>query len=167
MSGKQHLALGATLGLTTACILYKDIPHAAAFTGICTTASVFPDIDVKNSIIAKKLKISSAVTRIFLKHRSVTHTALFGALTCWLLNLIMSKYIFWDAYLTCAWGLGYFIHLLQDTFTSKGIKWLFPLYMRPITFSGKRKSSNFRNTVVSVALYIIGTAILITYLGIV
>ena len=151
------------MGLTSACAMYHDIPRAFAFTGVCAVGSIFPDIDIKNSTIGKKLKISGTIMRTLLSHRSITHTPLFGALTAWLLYLLYEKYGM-PIYIVNAWILGYLIHLLQDTFTKKGIKWFFPIYNKSISLLKMRSSSKW-GYFISLILYFVGTSILIYYIS--
>ena len=161
MTGTQHISLGFTMGITAACLTFNEPSTVAGFTAICTVASIFPDIDVKNSKIAQKLKISSFITRLFLKHRSITHTPLFLGLTCWLIHIISAKSIPLPDYTMKAWIMGYMIHLIQDTFTSGGIKWLFPLWLKPISLL-KIKSKSFLGYIASFVLYGIGVALILT-----
>ncbi len=161
MTGTQHLSLGFTMGITAACMTYDSPAIVAGFTAVCTVASIFPDIDVKNSKIAQKLKISSFITRLFLKHRSITHTPLFLGITSWLIYIFSIKSFPLPDYFLKAWIMGYLIHLIQDTFTSGGIKWLFPLWLKPISLL-KIKSKSILGYITSFVLYGIGVVLIIT-----
>jgi membrane-bound metal-dependent hydrolase YbcI (DUF457 family) len=75
--------------------------------------SLLPDIDSKNSAIGR----FTPLWRI-LKHRGVTHKIWF------LIALTVATFYFFGLDNGLALFVGYFLHLLMDKFTTKGLKLL-------------------------------------------
>lgn len=91
--------------------------------------SMFPDVDTRTSTLGKFNPFS-----IFMKHRGRLHTIL-GAI---LFTSIV--YLFFPEG-AISFGYGYFIHLLLDTLTPKGIMWLYPYSKRYYSLVKKAKKS--------------------------
>lgn len=95
---------------------------------ICVSfGSLLPDIDSKNSLINKSLSIN--LSKYFV-HRGICHS-LVGWLIFCLISLIILFPIIGYAKLIGTmiyFGLiiGYFLHLLEDSFSRSGIIWLYP-----------------------------------------
>jgi inner membrane protein len=86
-----------------------------ATTGI---GSLLPDIDSKHSLI-NKLTGLGVISGLFGEHRGPTHSVL-GMGLVGLLGTLVSKVV--GLSLTA----GYFTHLLLDSLTMSGVRWLYP-----------------------------------------
>lgn len=72
----------------------------------------------------------------WLKHRGMTHTV--WAVIIWAaIGSGMERDLQIEGIATVA-AAGYLSHLLADTLTPSGVKWLYPLYKKPIKFPLKR-----------------------------
>lgn len=99
---------------------------------------LLPDIDHPSSYFGRRHKVVSSVTNKTLGHRGATHS---------LLAVVLVGIIFWvvaKAYLTAAavhvpfWLMvGYTLHLLEDGFSKKGIRWFYPLQKHGFCLGGK------------------------------
>lgn len=73
--------------------------------------SIFPDCDIKYSLIGKIFPLW-----IFLNHRGLTHSII-GLLT------FSSPIMLYDWKICLLFAAGYFLHLIMDDCTPMGIKW--------------------------------------------
>ena len=95
---------------------------------ICVSfGSLLPDIDSKNSLINKSLPINLSE---YFVHRGICHS-LIGWLIFCLISLVILfpiicyvKLIGTMIYLGLV--IGYFLHLLEDSFSRSGIIWMYP-----------------------------------------
>ena len=88
------------------------------FIAVALFSTYLPDIDSKFSSIGK-----IAVFRPFqwfVRHRSLTHSAVFLSAVCFILQLI-------HPFLTAPFALGYGLHILADGFTKHGVRVFYPL----------------------------------------
>lgn len=96
-----------------------------------------PDIDEYNSSASKKSVINFS---LFLKHRGITHSFLGWAIFSGGLYYLMNKFIpihinnltsqnYWSA-LWFGLVIGYFLHLVEDSFSKQGVEWLAPFYKK-------------------------------------
>lgn len=96
-----------------------------------------PDIDEYNSSASKKSVINFS---LFLRHRGITHSFLGWAFFSGGLYYLMNKFIpirinnltlqnYWSA-LWFGLVVGYFLHLIQDSFSKQGVEWLAPFYKK-------------------------------------
>ena len=96
-----------------------------------------PDIDEYNSSASKKSVINFS---LFLRHRGITHSFLGWAIFSGGLYYLMNKFIpirinnltsqnYWSA-LWFGLVIGYFLHLIQDSFSKQGVEWLAPFYKK-------------------------------------
>ena len=69
MRGQVNFSLGTMIGTIGGAVLYSYSLDGVLFAAGCSTGVILPDIDVKNSIISKKIPIVSFVVRLFVKHR--------------------------------------------------------------------------------------------------
>lgn len=93
-----------------------------------------PDIDHYNSTVSRKSPINFS---LFLRHRGVTHTLLgwliFTGVLYFLMNLFLPirlrplKLTYWTS-LWLGLVIGYFLHLLEDSFSTQGVNWLSPFH---------------------------------------
>ena len=103
-----------------------------------------PDIDEYNSSASKKSVINFS---LFLKHRGITHSFLGWAIFSGGLYYLMNKFIpihinnltsqnYWSA-LWFGLVIGYFLHLVEDSFSKQGVEWLAPFYKKKRNFFKK------------------------------
>ena len=96
-----------------------------------------PDIDEYNSSASKKSIINFS---LFLKHRGITHSFLGWAIFTTLLYYAMNKFLpirinnftsqnYWSA-IWFGLVIGYFLHLIEDSFSKQGVDWLAPFYKK-------------------------------------
>ena len=115
---------------TTACIAIPifEIKHEfgiLAMSGVLIGA-LLPDIDEPNSIMGRKFPIISETLNKVLGHRGAIHS-IFPVLGLLVLTNL-SKYIWNGLYIFLGTlTLGFFLHLIEDTFSYMGIKWLAPI----------------------------------------
>lgn len=93
-----------------------------------------PDIDHYNSTVSRKSPINFS---LFLRHRGITHTLLgwviFTGVLYFLMNLFLPirlrpfKLTYWTG-LWLGLVIGYFLHLLEDSFSTQGVNWLAPFH---------------------------------------
>lgn len=118
--------------LVTNTILKNPIPNLIilAATGV---GSSLPDLDSYNSKASRKSLINFS---LLLRHRGVTHSLLgwlgFSYGLYWLMNHVFPIKIepsMLSNYWSCLWlglVLGYFLHLVEDSFSNQGVDWLAP-----------------------------------------
>lgn len=96
-----------------------------------------PDIDEYNSTVSRKSLINFS---LFLRHRGITHSLLgwliFSGGLYFLMNYFMPIKIkpfivpnYWGS-LWLGLVIGYFLHLLEDSFSNQGVDWLTPFFVR-------------------------------------
>lgn len=91
---------------------------------------VFPDIDEPNSFIGKRTKGVSHLMNLFFGHRGITHS-LFAFIFIGLLSYFaISLLSFVPTIPVVLFVLGYLTHLIQDSFSKSGVKWLLPFSSR-------------------------------------
>lgn len=129
-----------------------------AATGI---GASLPDIDEYNSTTSRKSPINFS---LFLRHRGITHSllglAIFAGLLYWGMNYLFPLKVSINPlpnYWTCLWlGLvvGYFLHLLEDSFSTKGVAWLAPFFKKPHKTIFRYKVNGFFENLVAFLAYI-------------
>lgn len=106
-----------------AAALWDSLPAERwLFLVIACAAALLPDVDNKRSILGRPLHALGGV----MEHRGVTHTPLAAALLWMALSTLVSPFI-GNAVL-----LGYLGHVVLDSFSKKGIAFLFPLSGRRV-----------------------------------
>lgn len=106
---------------------YEELLAGFIFLICVSFGSLLPDIDSKNSLINKLFPIN--LSKYFV-HRGTCHS-LIGWLIFCLVSLILLLPVIGYAQLIGTmiyFGLiiGYFLHLLEDSFSRSGIVWLYP-----------------------------------------
>ncbi len=121
------------LGLLTTNMMLKN-PVANLIILFATgIGSSLPDLDEYNSKASRKSIINFS---LLLRHRGITHSLLgwlvFSYGLYWLMNKVMPFKIepnIINNYWGCIWlglVLGYFLHLVEDSFSNQGVDWLAP-----------------------------------------
>ena len=152
MKGSVHLLSGFIIGsgiiIGSAYAGHLISPeYITPMIGACVLGSIFPDIDNKNSMVGRPMFLLRWYQGT-LKHRDkITHTPLFL-----LISLVFISHLYQGIYLTpvmLGWAAGYLTHLLLDTFTKGGIRWV--PFMKRITLL-KIPSGAFGETLLMVTL---------------
>lgn len=87
--------------------------------------AVFPDIDEPHSWIGAKTRgISDILNKIF-GHRGLTHSLL-GMIIAFLTIMLMVSLAHFNVILGIYFMVGYALHLIEDSFSKSGVKWLLP-----------------------------------------
>lgn len=97
--------------------------------------ALLPDIDEPNSFIGQRTRGVSDLIHALFDHRGMTHSLVGIAFTSILMLLLVSTTIFSFTTALCV-ILGYCLHIIEDSFSVSGVKWLLP-------FSKKRYQSGF------------------------
>jgi len=97
-----------------------------------TIGSLIPDIDHPKSLISRQSWVFSSVSRL-MPHRGPTHSPLATAL---LTVLLTSAVLYYEADLVVplSFSLGYLSHLVADSLTRSGVRWLWPFHETKLKF---------------------------------
>ncbi len=97
--------------------------------------AVFPDVDEPHSWIGCRTRgFSDFINKAF-GHRGITHS-LFGLLLVFLTIVLLINLSSFPVMLGFYFVIGYALHLIEDSFSKSGVKWLLP-------FSDKKIQSGF------------------------
>ena len=131
MTGKRHLQLGTVMALTgyAALTQYYGVREAGLFGIGCIIGSVFPDIDLPNTKISKRIPGIPKLLNALFGHRGFIHTPVFMLLIDLLLYFGLSKNIHMILFIA-GFDFGFLAHLIQDMFNQKGIMFLWPIKKR-------------------------------------
>ncbi|EHJ09211.1 metal-dependent hydrolase [Staphylococcus simiae] len=132
MTGKTHASCGVLVGALTTQYFHTDLFSSVTIIIIATIASLLPDICHTQSKIGRRFKVISFFIRLFIGHRTFTHSILFIILIASLLHLIYTPIYYMAAVIA-----GLASHIILDMLTPKGVKLLYPLpfdIKSPITF---------------------------------
>ena len=130
MTGKAHVTLGMVTAISM-CLIMDNTTSMEDIGFIASTAigAIFPDIDTRQSKISYKMPIVSFFTRLIVGHRGIIHTPIF-LITTIAIGVISGIIVPVPHYVILGFSLGFILHLLQDSFTIRGIKWLYPIVDR-------------------------------------
>ncbi|HOI18368.1 MAG TPA: metal-dependent hydrolase [Candidatus Woesearchaeota archaeon] len=112
--------------------------------------SIFPDIDIANSYINKKLKIPIILTKINFRHRGLFHSLMIPLILS-LLSLIFQKQPFISLVLI-SFSFGMISHIILDSLTPAGVSLFWPF---PIKIKGTIKTSSLKETLLFITMLII------------
>lgn len=164
MTGRAHLMGGALIGVSF--MINKNYSEGIPFIIGSMTGSVFLDIDSRNSKISNRLPVLSFMTRLFVGHRGIVHTPIFIIILSIMIQCV-SMVLHIPEHFLLGFICGSFCHLLQDSMTRRGIRWLYPitnksfhiLYLR----SGRGLFYGFKEVVLTIL--IAGIIVLPIFLG--
>lgn len=88
--------------------------------------SLFPDIDEPHSWIGCRTRGLSDIINMIFGHRGLTHS-LMGLIITFMTIVLLSTLTPFPALLGLYFLAGYTLHLIEDSFSKSGIKWLLPL----------------------------------------
>ncbi|WP_056938432.1 metal-dependent hydrolase [Ligilactobacillus hayakitensis] len=135
MQAKTHIITTFSAGIPTMLLVdeLSVVNMGALFIG-----SLLPDIDHPQSYLGRRHKIVSNVTNKAMGHRGITHSLLGMGVVYIFLRLIQINYLAPSIRLAPFWILyGYLMHLIEDGFSQRGVKWLWPFGKSPLSFGGK------------------------------
>lgn len=119
MLSKTHTLFAVFIGF--AAIKYNLVQPVHGFLVLIVISSLLPDLDHSNSYIGKKLPVLSfAIEKVFGK-RGFLHSILGCLLVLALLYFALGHFY---KTLFFAVALGFISHLVGDSFTKAGVKWL-------------------------------------------
>lgn len=87
--------------------------------------AVFPDIDEPHSWIGSRTRGISDFIKGFFGHRGLTHS-LMGLFIVFLTMVLMVSFTPFSPIIGLYFILGYLLHLVGDSFSKSGVKWLLP-----------------------------------------
>ncbi|MDU7067186.1 MAG: metal-dependent hydrolase [Clostridium perfringens] len=138
---KTHLSTSLNIAIP-ALVLNNEL-SLLTLTGV-GLGSLLPDIDTPYSFIASRIKIISYPLSIFFKHRGGLHSIA-------PIILILSLGISLKTKFLLSISLGYFLHLLGDTFSKSGVNWFWPFSKKDIKIPVKiltYKTGTFKEYVI-------------------
>lgn len=150
MRGEQHLALGAAVGVTGAILFTDSITQQACLMISCCAGSLFPDIDIPTSTLGHLLFPVSGIINWLFGHRGFIHTPAF--LVC-IQQADSLAGIDMPVNIAIPFVAGFLLHLIQDSFTDKGIMWFWPLKKR-FHIIGISCDNKFLCWVVTISLFL-------------
>ena len=114
---KTHLLISLFIGLVT----YQFFPiNKFLFIFVVLISGVLPDIDLQKSKLGRKIRPISDIINFIFGHRGVIHSIFIPLL------LFLVFYYFGLMYYGLAIFIGYFGHLVADSFSKEGISFLNP-----------------------------------------
>lgn len=145
---KTHISTAACASIP---ILYTTNTLSLITLVGVSLGALAPDLDEPKSYIGRRIPIIPNLIKFIFGHRGITHSLLIVA-SAFLLDLITkSRFLF-------SFTLGYFFHLLGDSFSVNGIKWLQPFSQKsfkvPISFI-KYKTGSTKETLIVILSIII------------
>lgn len=101
--------------------------------GALALGTVFPDIDEPHSWIGSRTRGVSDVIHLIFGHRGLTHS-LVGLILAFLTVLLMATLTSFNLMTGMYFVIGYGLHLIEDSFSKSGVKWLLPLTDKSFQF---------------------------------
>ena len=95
------------------------------YTLLFSFGGILPDVDQRKSLIGNIIYIP-------LGHRGITHSIWLPGFICFIAYVAKNNYLL-------MLGLGYFLHLIIDFFSSRGVDWFYPIGSGTITFESGAK----------------------------
>lgn len=123
--------------------------------------ALFPDIDESKSYIGRRTRGISDIINLVFGHRGITHT-----LVGW---LVFSIFVFGvgfflnDIRISFYLSLGFFLHVLEDSFSKGSVMWFYPFSEKKIHFKFYYVTGSLIETVI--ALVALGSVFLQLKLG--
>ena len=120
-----------------------DFTSVTWFAGGIALGALLPDIDQQDSILGRFNPFAK-----MLKHRTITHTLWAALLITFLCLHFGQRQPLW-------WGvaLGYWLHLIEDSLSSEGVTWLYPLTHRHGHHHGYMTGGWFEKSIVTLATF--------------
>lgn len=124
MQFKTHLLTSLTVSLPI--LSQVNILNSASIAGLCV-GTLLPDVDEPNSYIGRKTIFLSSIIKTLFRHRGITHS-LFS-----ITILGICLYFFFSPFLL-GLTLGYALHIIEDSFSVSGVRWLLPFSNKPYRY---------------------------------
>lgn len=123
MQYRTHLT--TTLAVTVPIMATTDTLTIGTVVAV-SIGALFPDIDEPHSWIGIRTRGISDILNKLLGHRGMTHSIL-GLIIAFLTMALLVNIINFPAIIAIYFVLGYLLHLIEDSFSKSGVKWLLPL----------------------------------------
>ncbi len=114
---RTHLIIALSFGL----FIIRFVDNKILFMIMLIIGAIFPDIDSEKSYLGKSMMFRPV--QFFIKHRGIVHSLFFGSFAAMILALIYPGLGF-------GFLLGFFLHILADSFTREGVVPLYPIKKR-------------------------------------
>ena len=162
MKGSMHLIGGVSVGIATAYLLTKDVTSTAVCGMIGGIGGLFPDIDSPTSMISKNIPlVPKAINKAF-GHRTFTHSLMIPIFIGGIAYLCRNNK---NAFLgLICFGIGFLMHLIQDTLTKGGVPWLYPLKRKRFSLLPIRSGNPIEIvfTIILIGIYVGGLSYVLT-----
>lgn len=132
---RYYTHISTSLALSLPIMSYTGTLEAGCLAAL-TLGAIFPDVDEPRSYVGKRAKGISIPAKLLFGHRGAIHS-LPGMGIIALVAWIIFSALGWPGILVQYFSLGFFLHLLEDSFSKSGIAWLQP-------FSKRYYQSGFR-----------------------
>lgn len=153
MRGIQHLTLGFAVGMTGA-FFYGAPVAGMGFAASCCVGSLYPDLDIPTSTVGKVVPPISILINRICGHRGFFHSPINLAASVFLFyKILLLFHLDYSEVYALGFLYGFLIHLIQDTFTVNGIRWLWPLPWK-IRIIGIHSDRNTACWIVTTLLFI-------------
>lgn len=157
MLGYEHLI--TSVGIVETAVMFGNNPvkHHPLLSGCLLVGvalgSLLPDIDHPKSTISNLLP-PLRWPFILTRHRGITHSLAFliGAGVISLMICKTAHVGLYGQYTAIGMWLGYFLHLVEDSFSKQGIAWLYPITKPSKNKFGYRIGGAFTKLVTWLAL---------------
>lgn len=124
MRYNTHLSTAFSVGLPL--MLTTDSVGLVPAIGLAVGA-VFPDIDESRSYIGRRLPIISHLIKFLFGHRGIFHSMPFLLLVLFAFYSFVYSFGWSDEWIHW-FGLGYFMHIIMDSFSVSGVPLFKPFY---------------------------------------
>jgi inner membrane protein len=119
MLSKTHFLAGLVVGIFL--IQYFTISQPILFLLIFLISTILPDIDTPHSKIGRKVLPLSYMLNLIFGHRGFLHSI-------WIpLGVVALSFYLGSQFIGLTFFGGYVLHLIVDTLTIGGVKWLGPV----------------------------------------
>jgi inner membrane protein len=121
MQYQTHVATSLVFGLPVICLTTTESKAFLIATGLLTVGALLPDLDHPGSYIGKRVPLLPQLLNHTTGHRGLTHSLLANSGVAF--TGLLYAPLFYLA-------LGYFLHLLEDSFSKSRVAWLQPFSKR-------------------------------------
>lgn len=165
MNGKQHMKLGAAVGISGALFLKADVVSCGVFAIGSIIGALLPDMDSPTSRLGRCFPLLSKLFNKGFGHRGLFHSPLFLFVTAGIYWLIKIRFSVSNPYLISGILTGMSLHLLQDMMTVGGIPLFYPFTQKKISI-GCFKSESKVDIVNTNVLCVFGYVSMFLFFGI-
>lgn len=159
MTYKTHLTTSLCVAIPVLAVTHEL--SILALGGVAI-GSLLPDIDTPNSYLGRRVKPISIAISAFTEHRGIIHSLVPFAI------LIIAAICFKSLFIG-AIAFGFLLHLVGDTFSVSGIKWMQPVNKKSLIMPYKwmkyKTGTGKEYIILAIALLILGSEIYFGHLG--